>query len=128
MRRSVFGLIGTLGLITLPLFASAESGQDYSVLIISRERLEVATPCEIGLYMHDQLVGRLFQEQTASFNLPPGTINVRLRILPGQVVGCAPGMEGSNTTALTLRAGEIKKYRIATNQNGMYLKASPLEY
>jgi len=128
MRWSVSRLVGILGLMTLPGWAQAQAGQDYSVLIISRERLEVATPCEIGLYLQDQLVGRLFQEQTASFNLPPGPITIRLRLLPGQAVGCLPGIEGSNTSTLTLRAGEIKKYRIASGANGLYLKPAALGY
>ena len=34
---------------------------DYGVLIISRERLEIATACDIGVYLQDQLVSRLFR-------------------------------------------------------------------
>ena len=45
------------------------------MLIISRERLEVATSCEIGIYLQDQLAARLFQEQSTSFNLPPGNVS-----------------------------------------------------
>lgn len=60
------------GLISVPAAApQALAAEDYAVLIISRERLEVPTYCEIGLYIQDQLAGRLFQEQATSFNLPP---------------------------------------------------------
>ena len=89
MRWSAFSLLGFLGLFAaIPSVHAA--GEDYGVLIISRERLEVATSCEIGVYIQDQLSARLFQEQSASFNLPPGTVSLRLKLLPGQVVGCSP--------------------------------------
>ena len=88
MRRSASRLLGILGLMTLPHWANAESIQDYSVLIISRERLEVGTPCELGIYIQDNKVGRLFQEQEVSFNLAPGKVNVRLMQEPGGAPGC----------------------------------------
>ena len=67
MRWSVFSLFGFLSLFSAVPSVNA-AGQDYGVLIISRERLEVATSCEIGVYIQDQLAARLFQEQSTSFN------------------------------------------------------------
>lgn len=128
MRGPLFSLIGFLGLMTLTQLADAEAAQDYGILIISRERLEVATPCEIGIYLQDELVGRLFQEQSTSFNLPPGSVSVGLRLLPGQAPGCAPGMSEYKPAVVTLHAGEIRKYRIAAGASGLYLKAAPQEY
>ena len=61
MFRAALGLVGLLGTLAAVPPASAEGNSDYSVLIISRERLEVATSCEIGIYLNDQLSGRLFQ-------------------------------------------------------------------
>jgi len=127
MRWSALSLLSILGLAVSAPWAYADS-QDYSVLIISRERLEVATSCEIGVYIQDQLVGRLFQEDSTSFNLAPGKTSLRLRLLPGQVPGCAPGMDVPPSTIIDLKAGEVRKYRIATGPNGMYLKAAALEY
>lgn len=72
MRWSFFSLIGLLSLSAAAPMACAD--EDYAVLIISRERLEVPTNCEIGLYIQDQLAGRLFQEQATSFNLPAGNV------------------------------------------------------
>ena len=73
MRWSYFALAGLMSLSAAAPMASAD--QDYAVLIISRERLEVLTNCEIGLYIQDQLAGRLYQEQATSFNLPAGKLN-----------------------------------------------------
>ncbi|GFM50563.1 hypothetical protein [Pseudomonas capsici] len=126
MRWSVLSLFGILGLLAAS--PGAQAAQDYGILIISRERLEVATSCEIGIYIQDQLAGRLFQEDSVSFNLPPGDVSVRLRRLPGNVVGCAPGMEAQSSTKIKLRAGDILKYRIAADLNGMYLKKADLNY
>jgi hypothetical protein len=129
MGWSTIRLLGILGLATLPQWSMAAQGpQDYGILIISRERLEVGTPCELGVLIQDQLVGRLFQEDSASFNLPPGQITVRLRTLPGQMPGCSGGIEAANATQITLRPGDIKKYRIATGRQGLYLKPAELSY
>ncbi|MFF7707750.1 hypothetical protein [Pseudomonas sp. NPDC007930] len=117
-----------LGLMPWAPSAMAEGPSDYTVLIISRERLEVGTPCEIGLYMQDQLVGRLFQEQSMSFNLPPGPVSIRLRTLPGAAPGCQQGMGAPNPTNITLRPGQIQKYRIANGLNGLFLKPAELNY
>src|SRR5690606_40114473 len=43
-----------------PLPATTQ-GEGYAVLIVSRERLEVATTCEVALYVHDQMAARLHQ-------------------------------------------------------------------
>lgn len=128
MRRAASGLFGLLGIFGLFTQASAAGPSDYSILIISRERLEVATSCEIGVYLNDQLAGRVFQEQSTSFNLPPGDLDVRLRYLPGQVPGCQPGIENQRATRLRLQAGQINKYRIAVDQNGLKLIRSGLGY
>jgi hypothetical protein len=126
MRWSALSLFGILGLFVAA--SDVQADQDYGILIISRERLEVATSCEIGIYIQDQLAGRLFQEDSVSFNLPAGDVSVRLRRLPGNVVGCEPGMEAQNSTRIHLRAGDILKYRIATDLKGMYLKKASLNY
>jgi len=128
MFRAAVGVAGLITALAVVPPASAEGNSDYSVLIISRERLEVATSCEIGVYLNDQLSGRLFQEQSTSFNLPPGPIDVRLRLLPGQMPGCAPGIEDQRSTRLTLQAGQINKYRIAMGHNGLELRRANLEY
>ena len=54
---------------------STSQGEGYAVLIVSRERLEVATTCEVALYLHDQMAARLHQGQSVSFNLPPGKVS-----------------------------------------------------
>ena len=127
MRWSAFSLFGFLSLFAA--FPSAHAaGEDYGVLIISRERLEVATSCEIGVYIQDQLSARLFQEQSTSFNLPPGGFSLRLKLLPGQAPGCNPGMLAPGSQDITLRAGDIQKYRIAMNAQGMYLQQAGLGY
>ncbi|MFJ4112897.1 hypothetical protein [Pseudomonas sp. NPDC089758] len=128
MFRTAVGVVGLLGTLAAVPPASAEGNSDYSVLIISRERLEVATSCEIGVYLNDQLSGRVFQEQSTSFNLPPGPVDVRLRLLPGQMPGCAPGLEDQRSTRLTLQAGQINKYRIAMGHNGLVLRRASLDY
>ncbi|OOV99902.1 hypothetical protein [Pseudomonas sp. MF4836] len=127
MRWSAFSLFSLLGLLAAAPAASA-AGEDYGVLIISRERLEVATSCEIGLYIQDQLAGRLFQEQSASFNLPPGKVSLRLKLLPGQVPGCSPGLLAPGSQDISLRAGDVVKYRIAMSESGIYLKPAALGY
>ncbi|MCU1724002.1 MULTISPECIES: hypothetical protein [unclassified Pseudomonas] len=127
MGKAALGLLGVLGLFSSVSPAIAES-QDYSVLIISRERLEVATTCEIGIYLNDQLSGRVFQEDSVSFNLPAGQVDIRLRLLPGQAPGCDNGIENQRSQRFTLQNGQINKYRIASGQNGLYLKKADLNY
>lgn len=126
MRWSGFRIAGFIALVASA--SGVQADQDYGVLIISRERLEVATSCEIGIYMQDQLVGRVFQEESRSFNLPAGNISLRLRVLPGQVPGCLPGIEAQNKTILHIKAGDVLKYRIASGPDGMYLKRADLNY
>jgi hypothetical protein len=116
-----------LGFSAMVPQASA-AGEDFGVLIISRERLEVSTSCEIGIYIQDQLAARLFQEQSTSFNLPPGQFSLRLKLLPGQAPGCSPGMLAPGSQNITLKAGDILKYRIAMTHEGMYLKQADLGY
>ena len=126
MRWSTLSLVSLLGLASLPLWAKA--AQDYGVLIISRERLEVPTNCEIGIYIDDQLAGRLFQEQSLSFNLPAGNVGIRLKLLPGQAPGCLPGMLVPPAQQFTLKAGDVLKYRMALGKQGVYLKPAALGY
>ena len=126
MRWSTLSLVSLLGLASLPLWAKAT--QDYGVLIISRERLEVPTSCEIGIYIDDQLAGRLFQEQSLSFNLPAGNVGIRLKLLPGQAPGCLPGMLVPPAQQFTLKAGDVLKYRMALGKEGVYLKPAALGY
>ena len=93
MRWSFFALAG---LMSLPAAApQALAAEDYAVLIISRERLEVPTHCEIGLYIQDQLAGRLFQEQATSFNLPPR----RCVAAPESVAGSSPRLSARHARA-----------------------------
>jgi len=66
MRWSAFRIAGFAGLLACASWAHAD--QDYGVLIISRERLQLYTSCEIGIYMQDQPGGRLYQEESLSFN------------------------------------------------------------
>lgn len=126
MRWSLFGLVSLLSLFVAAPMASA--AEDYAVLIISRKRLEVPTNCEIGLYINDQLAGRLFQEQAISFNLPEGKVSLRLKLLPGQAAGCLPGMQAPRAQEMNLKAGDVRKVRIALGQDGMYLKPATLDY
>ena len=91
MRWSALSLFGFLSLFAATPSVHA-AGENYGVLIISRERLEVSTSCEIGVYIQDELAARLFQEQSTAFNLPPGNVSLRLKLLPGNVPGCNPGM------------------------------------
>ncbi|MFO2463386.1 hypothetical protein OOJ96_07515 [Pseudomonas sp. 15FMM2] len=126
MRWSIFGLAGLMSLLaTAPMARAAE---DYAVLIISRERLEVPTNCEIGLYVNDQLAGRLFQEQATSFNFPEGRVSLRLKLLPGQAPGCLPGMLAPKAQEIDLKPGDVRKLRIAQGTDGMYLKPTKLGY
>ena len=126
MRWSFFGLASLLSLFAAVPQASA--AEDYAVLIVSRERLEVPTNCEIGLYVNDQLAGRLFQEQATSFNFPEGKVSLRLKLLPGQSPGCLPGLLAPPAQNITLKAGDVRKLRIAQGPDGMYLKPAALEY
>ena len=127
MRWSALSLFGFLSLFAATPSVHA-AGENYGVLIISRERLEVSTSCEIGVYLQDELSARLFQEQSTAFNLPPGNVSLRLKLLPGNVPGCNPGMLVPPAQNIVLKAGDVLKYRIAMSQEGMYLKPAILDY
>ena len=94
MRWSALSLFGFISLFAATPSVHA-AGEDYGVLIISRERLEVATSCEIGVYIHDQLAARLFQEQSTSFNLPPGNCVPA----PETAAGTGPGLQSRDAGA-----------------------------
>jgi len=127
MRWSVFSLFGLLSLFGASPFASA-AGENYAVLIISRERLEVSTSCEIGIYLQDQLSGRLFQEQSTSFNLPPGNVSVRLKSLPGRAPGCDAGILATPEQVIRLNGGEVRKFAIVGGPEGLRLRQVSLGY
>lgn len=98
-------------------------GEGYAVLIVSRERLEVASPCEVALYLQDQLAARLYQGQSVAFNLPPGSVSLRLGLQgPG---ACGLGIAQLNSQSLQLQAGEVRRYRIAMDRGGLRLHAAP---
>ncbi|XLX41246.1 hypothetical protein ACK25U_04330 [Ectopseudomonas mendocina] len=102
---------------------STTQGEGYAVLIISRERLEVATTCEVALYLHDQLAARLHQGQSVSFNLPPGKVSLRLGLTgTGR---CQDGIAQLYGQSLDLYAGEVRRYRIAMGSDGLRLHAAP---
>ncbi|WP_152973395.1 hypothetical protein [Pseudomonas paraeruginosa] len=42
------------------------------MLNISRERVESGTACDVGLYVHDELVGNLQPGASLALNLQPG--------------------------------------------------------
>ncbi|HBZ95255.1 MULTISPECIES: hypothetical protein [unclassified Pseudomonas] len=102
---------------------STTQGEGYAVLIVSRERLEVATTCEVALYVHDQLAARLYQGQSVSFNLPPGKVSLRLGLTG--TGPCQNGITQLNGQSLELLAGEVRRYRIAMGSDGLRLHAAP---
>ncbi len=112
-----------LAVLLIPGIASSETSINYAVLIITRDRLEVSTPCDIGIYLQDQLVARLYQGQATSFNLPAGPLSIRMGMLGG--TGCIPAFEQIRGEQLELKAGEVRKYRIARGNNGLYLIKVP---
>lgn len=125
-------LCSALALLLAPLgqaeplapLPSTSQGEGYAVLIVSRERLEVATTCEVALYLHDQMAARLHQGQSVSFNLPPGRVSLRLGL-----TGTGPCQDGINQLAgqsLELQAGEVRRYRIAMGSDGLRLHAAPM--
>lgn len=115
-------LVPTLLAAQTPL-PDSTLGEGYAVLIVSRERLEVATPCEVALYLQDQLTARLYQGQSASFNLPPGDVSLRIGLY-GQGP-CGIGLAQQSGQTLTLQAGEIRRYRIAMGSSGLRLQDAP---
>ena len=119
LRSAVFLLAALL----LPGSVSSTPAINYAVLIITRDRLEVATPCDIGIYLQDQLVARLYQGQATSFNLPAGKLSIRMGMLGG--IGCIPAFEQIRGEHIELKAGEVRKYRIVLGNNGLYLIKVP---
>ncbi len=92
----------------------------YAVLNVSRERVESGTACDVGLYVHDELVGNLQPGASLALNLQPGAVDVRLAPNgPGDA--CRNGMTILAGQTLTLRAGEIRNLRIALGAGGLYL-------
>ena len=125
MRRFVLAFITALPLATSAqvLPSHTTMGDGYGVLIISRERLEVASPCEFGVYLQDQLAARLYQGQSVSFNLPPGEVSLRLSVIGTE--RCQPGITPLQSQRLSLQAGEVSRYRIALGASGPYLTPAP---
>jgi hypothetical protein len=126
LRPCLSILAGLLALATAQaqLVPPATShANSYAVLIVSRERLEAATSCEIGLFLHDQLAARLYQGQSVAFNLPPGEVSLRLQLIASGT--CHAGIQQPNLQRLSLRAGEVRHYRIARRSVGLYLIATP---
>jgi hypothetical protein len=80
------------------------AGEDYAVLIISRERLEVPTNCEIGVYIQDQLSARCSRSK-ALRSICRRAMSLRLKLLPGQAPGCHPGMLAPPAQNITLGPG-----------------------
>ncbi|MGE8362969.1 hypothetical protein [Pseudomonas sp.] len=123
-----YALILLGALASAPLHAQVLStllpqADGYAVLIVSRERLEVATPCEVGLYLQDQLAARIYQGQAVSFNLPPGDVSVRLGVIGTGV--CEPGIVQLKGQHLQLEAGEVRRLRVALSTSGLYLIPAP---
>ncbi|BCG27172.1 hypothetical protein TUM18999_53630 [Pseudomonas tohonis] len=108
-----------LALLALAGSAQAQSPIDYGVLIVSRERVELPTSCDVGLYLQDQLAARLVQGESIAFNLPPGPVAIRLGLLGP--VRCKPGIEQQRLQSISLEAGEVRRYRLAMNTAGLYL-------
>ncbi|UTW06621.1 hypothetical protein [Pseudomonas benzenivorans] len=122
-RRNLALLAGLLGSVASILVPSTAQAEGHAMLIVSRERLVVATPCEIGLYLHDQLAARLHQGQSVAFNLPPGEVALRLATLG--TGSCQPGIAPPSRQHLSLRAGEVRRLRIAQDASGFHLLAAP---
>ncbi len=105
-------------LIVMPLPDPAPIG--YAVLNVSRERVESGTACDVGLYVHDELVGNLQPGASLALNLQPGAVDVRLAPNgPGDA--CRNGMTILAGQTLTLRPGEIRNLRITLGAGGLYL-------
>jgi hypothetical protein len=129
MRWSVLALLGMLASPTMVPEALADGPRGYGIVIISRQTIQVSTSCEVGVYVADQLVTRLFQEDDTSLNLPPGKVSIRLKRLPGQTPGCdSSGITPARATVIDLRAGDIVKFSIAPGPYGLTLRPAPIEY
>lgn len=126
--RPILLLLATL--LPLPLTAQpltplphSAQADGYAVLIVSRERLEVPTTCEVALYLQDQLAARLFQGQSVAFNLPPGSLSLRLGLIGGG--HCQDGIVQPGGRVLHVHPGEVKRYRIALGPAGLQLRDAP---
>lgn len=91
----------------------------YAVLIVSRERLDTGTACDIDLYVQDQKVSRLQPEGEVALNLPPGETSLRIETANSGL--CHGGIEPLRAQSVVLRAGEVRKFRIANSESGLYL-------
>ncbi|MNG40621.1 hypothetical protein D3C84_1292780 [compost metagenome] len=58
-----------------------------------------------------------------AFNLPPGDVSLRLGIVG--IDTCQPGITQLSGQRLVLRAGEVRRYRIALSTAGLYLTPAP---
>lgn len=91
----------------------------YAVLIVSRKRLETGIACDIDLYVQDQKVSRLQPEGEIALNLPPGATSLRLQTASSGL--CHGGLDPLRAQSVMLHAGEVRKFRIANNESGLYL-------
>ncbi|QJP11553.1 hypothetical protein [Pseudomonas multiresinivorans] len=91
----------------------------YAVLIVSRERLDTGTACDIDLYVQDEKVSRLQPEGEVALNLPPGEISLRLQTANSGL--CRSGIQPLRAQSVQLHAGEVRKFRIANSESGLYL-------
>jgi hypothetical protein len=122
MRRPFMPLLLAC-LAALAPGARAQQPDGHATLIVSRERLELATPCDIGVYLQDELAARLMPGQHVAFNLPPGALSVRVDSISGPGP-CKPGMLRPSPQRIDLRAGEVRHYDLALGVGGYYLQAS----
>ncbi|MBB4865221.1 hypothetical protein HNP46_004101 [Pseudomonas nitritireducens] len=91
----------------------------YAVLIVSRERVDTGTACDIDLFVQDQKVSRLQPEGEVALNLPPGEVSLRLQTANSGL--CRSGIEPLRAQSVQLHAGEVRKFRIANSESGLYL-------
>jgi len=91
----------------------------YAVLIVSRERVDTGTACDIDLYVQDEKVSRLQPEGEIALNLPPGEVSLRLQTANSGL--CRSGIQPLRAQSVQLHAGEVRKFRIANSESGLYL-------
>ncbi|MDH1107986.1 hypothetical protein N5C55_10385 [Pseudomonas otitidis] len=106
-------------LLALPGLARAEAPLNYGMLVVSRERMQLATGCDVALYVQDRLIARLVQGQSVELNLPPGRVSVRLGLL--DAAPCRAGMGVQEPQTITLQAGMVSRYELGMNDRGLYL-------
>jgi hypothetical protein len=122
MRRPFIALLLAC-LAGLPPAATAQQPDGYAMLIVSRDRLALATLCDIGVYLQDELAARLMPGEEAAFNLPPGALSIRVDSISGPGP-CKPGMLRPSPQHIDLQAGEVRHYDLALGVGGYYLQAS----